>query len=141
MRVVIDTCIMIDFATGRDEQLMNAANSILALGCMGKAECFITSNTVTDIYYILHHINHCAELAHEYLDKLLSYVTILPVNSEDCHKALNSKMTDFEDAVLSECALRNKADFIVTDNLKDFKNSAVPAIASSEFVKMIIKKG
>lgn len=140
MRVVIDTCVMIDFATGRDEDLMNEANSILAFSCMGKIEAYITSNTVTDIYYIIHHQSHDNVLSVEYLKKLLSYVKVLSVDSSDCYNALNSEMTDYEDALLSECALRNKADYILTDNIKDYKKSKVPALSTFDFVKMILKQ-
>lgn len=66
--------------------------------------------------------------------KLLDYVSILDVTDSDCRKAINSDIPDFEDAVLVECAIRNKMDYIITDNLKDFSKSSVPAIDSNDFI-------
>lgn len=134
MRALIDTCVLIDFATGRDEQLLDNANIILSQSYLKSFDGFITSSSITDIYYILHRYCHSSEEAKEYLEKLLDYVSILDVTDSDCRKAINSDVPDFEDAVLAECAIRNKMDYIITDNLKDFSKSSVPAIGSNDFI-------
>jgi len=43
-------------------------------------------------------------------------------------------MNDYEDALLSHCAKRVKADFIITRNTADFTNSPVNAISPVEFL-------
>lgn len=139
MRIVIDTCIIIDFATGRDEDLMNNANHILAQACFGKYECFVTAKALTDIYYILHKCCHDKSETSEYLQRFTSYISILDVNESDCKKALSSQVVDYEDAVLDECADRNKIDYIVTDNVKDFGKAKVKAISSSDFLELLWK--
>lgn len=45
--------------------------------------------------------------------------------------------TDFEDALQSACALRIKADYIVTRNIKDFKKSRVAVIKPDELLGII----
>lgn len=127
-----------DFATGRDESLLDVANTILAEGFRGSFEAFITSNTVTDIYYLLHKSCGNRKQTTEYLEQLLGYVSILEVNQEDCLNALRSEITDYEDAVLAESAFRNKIDYIVTDNLKDFRNSKIKAITGRELLSRIM---
>ena len=50
-------------------------------------------------------------------------------------KAAIQPIDDYEDALQSVCASRIKADFIITRNLKDFKNSKVMAIKPSELIE------
>jgi len=140
MRALIDTCIIIDFATARDEHLSREANYILASSYLNYYEGFISSNTVTDIYYIIHRLTHDKKTALENLSTLLDYVRIAEVTSEDCRNAALRSDKDFEDSVLMECALRYKADYIVTDNIDDYKNSPVPAICAAEFVKKLLSE-
>ena len=44
---------------------------------------------------------------------------------------------NFEDALQRVCASRLKADFIITRNLKDFKNSKVMAIKPTELIERV----
>ncbi len=48
-----------------------------------------------------------------------------------------SNMTDYEDAVMLETALRSGCDYIVTRNLKDYKNVSIPAYSPSDFLQYI----
>ena len=57
--------------------------------------------------------------------------------AEDCINALHSKMTDYEDAVMDETAVRTGMDYIVTRNIKDYKHSKVKATTPSDFLLMM----
>jgi len=46
----------------------------------------------------------------------------------------NENFTDFEDCLQDECASDFNADYIVTRNISDFKDSKVKAIEPSEFL-------
>ena len=48
-----------------------------------------------------------------------------------------SDMNDYEDAVISCCAVRNHIDYIVTRNIKDYEKSQVHAILPDKFIKII----
>ena len=141
MRIVIDTCVIMDFATGRDEHLMEISNILLAESIKGTFEAFITANTVTDLFYLLHKSCSNRNQTIEYLEQLFGFVSILDVNQQDCINALSSKINDYEDAVLAESAFRNNADYIITDNLKDFSNSKVKIISGKQFLEQIFGSG
>ena len=134
MTVVFDTNIVVDVLAKR-QQFYDASFTALSL-CDGflRKSC-ITSNTVTDIAYILHRYGKSKDEIKQSLAQLFSIVEILDVNSADCNNALVSPITDFEDAVLSSCATRHAVDFIVTRNPRDYKNSAVPCIIPADFVQ------
>ncbi|MBQ3799728.1 MAG: PIN domain-containing protein [Treponema sp.] len=133
MTAVFDTNVIVDILAFRKEFYDVSFNSLSL--CDGIAlRSFITSNTVTDIAYILHRYGQDKESIKDTLSKLFSITDILDVNSEDCKKALKSTISDFEDAVLAECAYRHNADFIVTRNPKDYRYSAIPCIVPLDFI-------
>jgi predicted nucleic acid-binding protein len=43
---------------------------------------------------------------------------------------------DFEDAVIAAIARREKADYIITRNIKDYSKSPIPAITPEEFLAL-----
>jgi predicted nucleic acid-binding protein len=51
-------------------------------------------------------------------------------------KALESKFSDFEDAVQNYCALKNQCDMIVTRNIEDYKMSELKVLLPQEFIAL-----
>jgi predicted nucleic acid-binding protein len=51
--------------------------------------------------------------------------------------AIASDFPDFEDAVLSATASREKADYIITRNSNDFTHSPIKALSPEEFVEIL----
>lgn len=68
------------------------------------------------------------------LEKLLRIVKICSVNSSMLQAAINSPITDYEDAVQHECALAENLDAIVTRNTKDYKNASIKVYSPTEFL-------
>lgn len=70
----------------------------------------------------------------ESLKMLRTVFDILSVSETEIDKALYSKFNDFEDAVQHYCAVKYHCDYIITRDLKDFKNSEIPVMTPSEFL-------
>jgi hypothetical protein len=72
---------------------------------------------------------------------LLDIVEIVPVISIDqkkISKALrNTDFSDFEDCLQSGCALSAAADYIITRNKDDFRQSAVKAVTPADFIRKL----
>jgi predicted nucleic acid-binding protein len=49
----------------------------------------------------------------------------------------NENIPDFEDCLQTECAREYGAEYIVTRNIDDFKESAVKAITPEEYLELI----
>lgn len=101
-----------------------------------KHEIMLPTSTLADISYILHRrgirndeLNRCMELLFELFD-------IVDVNASDAQKAFNNGMRDFEDAIIAESAARHGADLILTQNVKDFAASPVPAMNLEDFCRV-----
>lgn len=73
------------------------------------------------------------------LRKLKLVVNILPLDDKTIGLALNDEsFTDFEDGLQYFTAIENRQDLIVTRNLKDFKNSNLPALTAKQFIESLM---
>lgn len=54
----------------------------------------------------------------------------------DCRKAISSGISDFEDAVTVETAIRCGMDCIVTWNVKDYEKSLIEIYQPNEFLEL-----
>lgn len=133
MRVLLDTCIIVDTLQNREpfckqtnEIFILAANNVF-IGC-------ISAKSVTDIYYLTHRLTHNDKATRDILNKLFSLFEVLDTDGLDCRKAVISPVSDYEDAVMIETALRTEMDCIVTRNETDYVNSPIPVYSPQEFL-------
>lgn len=132
---IIDIDIIIDALTGR-EPFREAVEQIFLLAANQTEDMYITASSATDIYYIVKKHLHSTEQTKNTMSKLYELFCILDVAADDCQEALLTDMKDYEDSVISCCAKRNRMEYIVTRNIKNFTNSKVQAMLPEEFIKM-----
>ncbi len=134
MNVLIDTNVILDAMISR-EPFCKPAQRLFVLAAENKINASITANCVTDIYYLMHKHVHDKDKCKQALHKLFELFSILDVTGADCEKALESPVSDYEDALLATRARRGKVDCIITRNLKDFSHSPVEAKSPDDFLK------
>jgi hypothetical protein len=66
------------------------------------------------------------------------FIKILNVGANDIMDALKMDVTDFEDAIIMQCAKHANMDLIVTRNKKDFTNSPVKCLTVDEWLLTIL---
>ena len=66
---------------------------------------------------------------------LLDSLMLVDSTAEDAIRALSSRITDYEDALMVETANSCNCDRIITRNKKDYKNSNVLVMTPAEFLK------
>lgn len=136
MKVLIDTCIIIDVLQSR-QPFCNEAQKLFLFAANHQFDGYITAKSVTDIYYLSHRLTHDDKKTREILSKLFELFEIADTTGADCRRAVPSPISDFEDAVMSETAIRINADCIVTKNKKDYLKSPVPVFLSDDFIKKV----
>lgn len=134
MRALIDTCIIIDALQSR-LPFKNHAQEIFLLAANRQFEGFITAKSSTDIYYLTHKYLHCDKETRKVLSGLYMLFDLLDTAGIDCRKAISSGMSDFEDAVMVETAIRCGMDCIVTRNVKDYEKSLINVYQPDEFLE------
>lgn len=61
--------------------------------------------------------------------------------ADDVLRAIPSEVSDFEDAVMIETAVRSGMDCIITRNTKDYARSVIPVYTPEQFVRLLEQEG
>lgn len=140
MKVLIDTCVLIDYITHRGSNYQDVVSFIRAAS-VKKFDGFLSSASATDIYFYLHKSSYGPRLieadAKKELTSLLSFITLVDCKTFDVILALNSSTHDFEDGVVIEIAKRERMDIIVTQNIEHFKYSSIHTYSPVDFLKIL----
>ena len=135
MKVLIDTNIIMDVLANR-EGFAEPASQLFKLCEVGQVQGFVYALSIANIAYIMRKELNRSQIE-EVISKLGAIFSITDMKADDLKKAAVQPIDDYEDALQSVCASRIKADFIITRNLKDFKNSKVMAIKPGELIERI----
>ena len=136
MKALIDTCIIVDFLQKR-EPFFKSSHLIFLSVANYDFEGYITAKSVADIYYIMHHFLHDNSKTRVSIEKIFKLFGVLDTTELDCKKALFSSLSDYEDALMVETAVRNNLDCIVTRNISDYIKSPIKIFSPDEFLKIL----
>lgn len=132
-KVVIDNNIFLDLFLKR-ELFFDNALKIMNMLDNGELTGLVNSNSITDIYYFLKK-EYGHKKALEFIEAIDNSATIVKVGRNDIMNSMLLNFNDLEDSLVSYCAEREKADYIVTRNGKDFLESRIEALSPEEFFK------
>jgi predicted nucleic acid-binding protein len=136
MRILVDTNVILDYIAVR-KPFSESAYQIMTLCTDKKIKSCIAAHTISNLFFILRK-DFSNEERRDILQKLCKIFTVIGIDSKKLESALlDYSFTDFEDCLQMECAKEFKANFIVTRNTKDYKNSSIKAINPDEFLKQI----
>ncbi len=135
MKILIDTNVILDVLCNRKEFVDDSLKVFKYCEANQITGC-ISALSVPNIVYIMRK-ELDGEKVKEILTTLTSLFTVIDLRESDLTKAADMDFSDYEDALQSVCATRAKVNYIVTRNIKDFKNSTVPAIKPSELFDRI----
>lgn len=136
MNVLIDTCVVMDFLQRREPFADTACKVFRAAATEQFSGC-ITAKSATDIYYLTHRCTHSDKESRIKLNQLLSIVGMLNSAADDVFHVISSEVSDFEDAVMIETAIRSRMDCIVTRNTKDYTKSLIPVYTPGQFMELL----
>ncbi len=129
----VDSDVILDVLEQRKEFYEYSA-LILSLGDEKKVKLVTTSLVFANVYYLLRkHLG--IEKAKESLRKLRIIIDVISVNAKEVDLALNSELSDFEDALQYFTALDNKIEFIITRNIRDYKNPKLIVQTPQQYIE------
>ena len=135
MKVLFDTNIILDVLLDR-KPFSEHASYLMSKVERSEINGFLCATTVTTIHYLLSK-NLDKKNAITSINSIIALFEIASVNRLVIENALKSKFTDFEDSVLHESARHAGAEYIITRNIKDFKNTKIPVFTPTEFLSML----
>lgn len=134
----VDSDVILDVLEKR-ERFYEYSAQILSLGDEKKVKLVTTSLAFANIYYLLRkHLG--IEKAKESLRKLRIIVDVISVNAKEVDLALNSELSDFEDALQYFTALDGKIEFIITRNVRDYKNPKLIVQTPQQYIEGLNNK-
>ncbi len=135
MVLLIDANILLDVLMNRQD-FVKDSSMIWKLCETNQAKGYISALTFANLMYIMR-----KQLDPETIEKLLVQLKFIFEFADfavsDLQRAAEMKWKDFEDAVQSATAERLHADFIITRNVKDFRESKIMALTPTEFLARI----
>lgn len=135
-RILVDTNILLDYLLCR-EPYANEAEKIVFACKTGKIIGCIAAHSVSNIFFILRK-NFTIQERRRLLKSLCELFEVEAIDKAKIMNAIDDEsFSDFEDCLQKECAIAFEADYIVTRNCADFKNSRIPCIEPEDFCKLI----
>jgi predicted nucleic acid-binding protein len=134
-RVFLDTNILVDYIQARAGG--DDAKQLLMRGRDGEVSLFASFLTFANMAYIL---NGKADI-YKLFAILTSFITVLPMDSDQLQAALLHRAKDFEDMLQYQCAKVAGCDIIVTGNKRHFKEfSDLPLMTANELLTELAPK-
>jgi predicted nucleic acid-binding protein len=132
-KLFADTNILIDLLADRPP-FSKFAIAIFESAERKKVKLFTSSHSYATTYYLLKkYIDE--KVLRSLLLSLLDFIEVIPVDLSIIRKSLLSKHKDFQDAIQIFAANSiDGLDFIVTRNLKDFKDAGVVVLPPDELL-------
>ena len=132
MKVLIDANIILDVLEKRQPHF-EASAAVWKLCETEQIEGFISALSFANLVYVLRKELSAGDIE-DVLTKLGLIFDFTALEVSDIQKAAELRWKDFEDAIQSVSAERIKADYIITRNVRDYKESRIPAFTPEEFL-------
>lgn len=120
-KVLIDLNIILDILNKRMDH--ESALAIFDYCVKKRIKGYVCSHEITTLSYFLEKQKFDNLKRTRIINNLLDHLSVLAAPENILRKALVSAIDDYEDAVIDELALNEEIDYIITRDLKDFKNS------------------
>lgn len=132
-KIFVDSDIIIDLLAKREHYL--EAAELFSIIKNQKILGYTTPLVLANVDYIVTKYSN-RQKSIKAIRELRKYLSILTMDETTVDNAIDSPLTDFEDALQYYAAESQEVDFIVTRNVKDFKKGNIKIITAEECVKL-----
>lgn len=134
---LIDTNVIINFITKREDPYKNECFEVMKLCAENVFDGYIAFHSLSTIWYVIKK-QKTEQEARKWLDNLCDILTVTGATQKQVKKAINNlSFHDFEDCLQDECAVYADTEYIVTCNVKDFRQAKTIAVTPDVFLKII----
>ena len=129
--IYVDTDIVLDMLAKRDP-FYAAAATLFSKAEKGNVTLCVSSLTFSNLFYILKK-QLSARTAHEVLRAFRQLVTVVAVDDTIVEQALESRFTDFEDALQYFAALSVGCTVLITRNVRHYRKAAIRVVTAEVY--------
>lgn len=139
MKLFFDTNVILDLILKREFFFDDVAKILSFSESNDNVQLYVSSLSIVNANYIACKFTSKTKVI-ESLKTLRLAFEIIDVSVKEIDGALYSNFNDFEDAVQYFTALKKNCNYIITRDVKDFKNSKILALSPKEFLKIVQKQ-
>ena len=110
------------------------ASAQLLASCGRQHEALLAWHSIATLAYLIER-QQSAISGRDFIRGMLGWADVAQTSRADALAALDLPMGDFEDALQVAAAMACGAQFVITRNERDFKNSPVPALSPDDFLR------
>ncbi len=137
MTILVDANVILDYVASR-EPYFQEAYKVMELCYIKKVHGYLAFHSVSIIWYTLRKFIPDSADRRLWMKRILQIVRVAGASHEEVLKAIEmDEFRDFEDCLQDRCAEAVRTQYIVTSNVKDFKESTIPAIKPLNFCKLM----
>jgi predicted nucleic acid-binding protein len=133
--VLIDLNVILDVLQRREPFYVTSAR-VLACAETNLIEGWVAAHSVTTLFYLVAR-HQSAERARVVIGELLSFLSVAAIDQAVIEQALTLPYDDFEDAVQMMAAVQVDAQYLVTRDLRDYRDGPLPAIQPAELLALV----
>ncbi|GAA4319604.1 PIN domain-containing protein [Mucilaginibacter gynuensis] len=133
--IFIDSDILLDALLKREPFDIWAKGVLMLLDNGEYTGCTSVHSLLNTHYIVKKHVGEKAARAS--IKVLAQKLNILTEDAAVVDQAIASVFSDLEDAVQYYTAVNGRADVIITRNIKDYKNSAIPVLTAEQFLRTL----
>ena len=131
-KVLVDLNVLLDFLAKRENH--ERAAMVINLCETKVLRGYVAAHEITTMAYFLTSKYKSHKNPNSIISGILDIFSAISVNEKILRSALDSNISDYEDAVIEQCALKENIDYIITSNISDFKKGKVNSITPSEYL-------
>ncbi len=136
---LIDANVILDYIASREPYYQDAYK-IMEMCHSRKIEGYMAFHSVSIIWYTLRKFIPDPSDRRKWMKKILEITRVAGASHEAVLKAIDMEnFKDLEDCLQDRCAESVDAQYIITNNVKDFKESTVRAISAKDFCTLFVK--
>ncbi|BDR53373.1 hypothetical protein KIM372_12800 [Bombiscardovia nodaiensis] len=132
MRLLVDCNVFLDVFLEREGLYQNSALLLSQAKRLGY-ELIMPAHAAPNILYVVSK-NKSRTTALSALSQSLAFASVGALDESAILRGLSYGFNDIEDSFVAAIAQKAKADYVVTNNIKDFALSPIPAVTPAEFL-------
>lgn len=136
MKLFLDTNILIDVIANR-KPWVDEALVLFELAKQQRLSLVVADFSFINLAYITRKLFFPKELYALFCD-FCRYIEIVEVGREVIEKSFQNQWKDMEDCIQYLVAKRERVDYLITRNKKDFLGADIPILSPSDFLAMIL---
>jgi predicted nucleic acid-binding protein len=132
-KALVDLNVILDFLNQRNHH--EEAERIIELCREDSLEGYVCAHEITTLSYFLSKDCKDIQKVKDTIAAILDTFALIPITETVLREALQSPVTDYEDAVIEVSALQYKVDGVISRNSDDFKSARLPCSTPEDFLR------